>query len=621
MPTAREIGALVVDMRANSTKFVRGMREAGRAMTATEQRSKRLRVGLAAVAKVGAAVAATGVAIGAAYIAIARNAGRSAAELRRASEQIGLSTETLQQFRGVAATQGLEFDDVEQGLTDLVEKYHEAAQGSEEYRLAFRRANGEFADGLTSSQDILNTFFDSYQRLSRLEQIQIGRGIFGDDAFSRFSPLIAGGSQAVNQRLGQAAAPLSDQDIQNLIDFNNTIALLSSNLELNLAAAVAQNVDELTDLATFVNESVIPMFFGMVRAGNDVVSFFELLRRAVPDVDAGGTGLGLLLSYFSSPAPAPFTGPPEPPRPAPVIPPVSTGQAVQVPTNTQAQEALQAIGDQIRRNQQDYQTFLATLGETDAEAARIRTAAEALQAFDERVIRASRALEDARQRAGTPEADAEIRRLEEELATLRSVRQAYQGFAEDLGVLAAVRVETEQQIHTSLQQQQEQAQLYAAIASEGVRAFADIASGAESASDAGQRLLSTLIQLAAQVLLIRPLEQALAGGGLSGGLFSFFTAQHGGLHQGVGLVGEDGPEVVDFTTPGRVYSNDELTQALAGNAGRGGLTVNVYGNADPTAIRAVIYETAPQIEAGARAGIAVDAGRPGHLRDRIRGRA
>ena len=85
-------------------------------------------------------------------------------------------------------------------------------------------------------------------------------------------------------------------------------------------------------------------------------------------------------------------------------------------------------------------------------------------------------------------------------------------------------------------------------------------------------------------------------------------------------MGEGGPEIVDFSTPARVYTNEELGQALGGPGGGGGVTINISGVQDPTGVRAVIYETAPELEAAIRAGMQEDIRRPSDLRDAIRGR-
>ena len=55
------------------------------------------------------------------------------------------------------------------------------------------------------------------------------------------------------------------------------------------------------------------------------------------------------------------------------------------------------------------------------------------------------------------------------------------------------------------------------------------------------------------------------------GLGSFFgTAMAGGIHSGLTLVGEQGPELVDFTSPSRVYTASQTEGLMSG----GGTTFN-----------------------------------------------
>lgn len=69
-------------------------------------------------------------------------------------------------------------------------------------------------------------------------------------------------------------------------------------------------------------------------------------------------------------------------------------------------------------------------------------------------------------------------------------------------------------------------------------------------------------------------------------IFYSWSAQHGGEFPAgtVGLVGEAGPELVQFKTPVRVYSNEDTTRILNGRsggsvrAGGGGVFVNVEGS-------------------------------------------
>ena len=60
MPTSREIGALVVDMRADTTQFVRGMTRSARSLRATETRMEGLRKSASGLAVATVALTAGG---------------------------------------------------------------------------------------------------------------------------------------------------------------------------------------------------------------------------------------------------------------------------------------------------------------------------------------------------------------------------------------------------------------------------------------------------------------------------------------------------------------------------------------------------------------------------------
>ena len=140
--------------------------------------------------------------------------------------------------------------------------------------------------------------------------------------------------------------------------------------------------------------------------------------------------------------------------------------------------------------------------------------------------------------------------------------------------------------HTSMEelvrQTQDRAELgKAALQTLGgaIEQFArDVQSGASSASVA-LRLVSTLISGAVSFFT------SDAGIRLLGGVPGKAA---GGPVGGLTLVGEAGPELVDFRRPGMVYSNEQLAQAI----GRGGgMTNNIVINSDnPAANRQAVIE-------------------------------
>ena len=137
--------------------------------------------------------------------------------------------------------------------------------------------------------------------------------------------------------------------------------------------------------------------------------------------------------------------------------------------------------------------------------------------------------------------------------------------------------------------------------------------GFDSFEDALKSLTASLVSDFAPVFTKFAIGQlfgpsAAAG---TGGIFStlFGSFQHGGLASGLSLVGEAGPELVDFRSPGRVYSNEMLGAALSG---RGGETFNfnptIIGS-DEIKVRQVLNEQMPVFIQRARASIVQDQSR------------
>lgn len=148
---------------------------------------------------------------------------------------------------------------------------------------------------------------------------------------------------------------------------------------------------------------------------------------------------------------------------------------------------------------------------------------------------------------------------------------------------------------------------------DGFRRFTeDVLVNFRSIGDAARSLGQLIYRALVTRLIVSPLETALFG-----------AAQHGGLHRGLTLVGEAGPELVDFRRPGRVYTADELSSAIAGAQRRDAPVINfapVIQSADPQAVAGAVRLVYPEFAAAVRAEIAADAARPSRLRYAVRGR-
>ena len=131
-----------------------------------------------------------------------------------------------------------------------------------------------------------------------------------------------------------------------------------------------------------------------------------------------------------------------------------------------------------------------------------------------------------------------------------------------------------------------------------------------------ERVKKTVLGIAAGLLGAKGSSGAGGGGvGHLGPGYSF--ARHGGYAHGMPVVGEAGPELVDFRRPGQVYSNRKLAAALSG----GGTTINfapVIESVDESGVLRALDSALPQFADVLRAEIGTDLGRPSALRRQVR---
>ena len=172
----------------------------------------------------------------------------------------------------------------------------------------------------------------------------------------------------------------------------------------------------------------------------------------------------------------------------------------------------------------------------------------------------------------------------------------------------------------ALQRQQEFAR---SAANSFTNALGGIITGTQSGSEAVKSFISSLANLVLQYTVLIPLAQSLAGaiGGFGiggGGAIPGFAS--GGFGRGLALVGEGGPELVDFGSGSRVYTNDQLADAV-GNGGQN-LVVNNNINiqsSDGPGVRAALAEAIPAIVDASTNKMMSESSRPGAVRRVMRG--
>ena len=177
------------------------------------------------------------------------------------------------------------------------------------------------------------------------------------------------------------------------------------------------------------------------------------------------------------------------------------------------------------------------------------------------------------------------------------------------------------------------------IANETGRAFGgffnSLVRGFDSASDAAKAFGAAIIESVLNNLIAIPL-----GNALSTAIQGFFTpafqpgtgnyndpnlgigyAAEGGYRRGLTLVGEQGPELVDFRNPARVYPNEDLAAAIGGGSGGTSQVFNFnISSTDGPGVRRALAETLPAFQEAARSAVVSDLSRPSRARQVTRGR-
>ena len=126
--------------------------------------------------------------------------------------------------------------------------------------------------------------------------------------------------------------------------------------------------------------------------------------------------------------------------------------------------------------------------------------------------------------------------------------------------------------------------------------FVRLADGFDSASDAVRQLVRELRNIIVRETF-RPLSERLATAFGSVIARPIPAAQHGGRHHGLTLVGERGPEIVDFRQPANVIPAPETARLRSQSGGGGNIQLDFHfaAGTDAGAIRGVMDEYVPQM--------------------------
>ena len=646
MPDTVRLGQLAVDFVARNAKFLTAIRNSGRAMNRQQEAVRRLRrtyqqFNRTARQFLGRVTSIRNVVIGLAGAGglglLIRNSVASASAIRENAQQAGVSVRAFQELSFAANNYAVSQDALIDGLKELSLRGDEfVTTGVGPAAEAFERLGISQQDVIRGLQDT-SVFFDDIirktQELDAAAQIRIADELFGGTGGEQFVRIIQGGADGL-ARLRTEAARLgliiSSDQIQQAQIMRQQIDQLSFIFQARLQTAILENadalrgiVDRVSDLAPRalqLSDVLIKGFGFVVDNAQTIIGVFAAMKAAsagltlgrlfgpiggVAGLAAGGAagflGARGLLNLIEEAAPL---------RELPAIDTggfssaagVGRGRGI-IPSQSQLNQARGEIDrffrDLTRSREEAFtaaQMRLTGLGDTDREAFLFGAQQEAAAAVADRRLQIEQQIVSLQERIQDQPARAQ--ELNTQLQGAQAQLRRLTELAGDEGLLGQFNEwvnatfslnQRYDEVRAQLERMQ---QISFGIGSAIGGALDRLAAGTTSLKDSLTDLVNEISAVLRRTLIIEPLRQFI-GQQLFGSLAAGIPArQAGGLARGLTLVGEQGPELVDFRQTARVYSAPQ-TQELLGR----GVTLNyapsVQGaNADQ--LRALMYhEFAP----------------------------
>ncbi len=214
--------------------------------------------GFAGFASGGAAAAiGMGVAIaGIAGIVAATEAGlKYSLTLKALSDQLGVTTRTLQVFQTAGDRVGVTNEALRESLAQVSSNLGRAQQGSEEQAKIFARLNidiGNAKDGYKNLGDVLPTLADRLSKITSLSQRNAIETALGGEQLAKLDPILSKGSAGLDNlsdSLERTGAILSDSQIQHAAKVAADLKRIGDQLQRSVASTVSQNADAILVLA------------------------------------------------------------------------------------------------------------------------------------------------------------------------------------------------------------------------------------------------------------------------------------------------------------------------------------------------------------------------------------
>ncbi|MEA1015589.1 hypothetical protein [Sphingosinicella sp. LY1275] len=261
-----KIGSLNVSLGLDSAHLTRGLNKAQNDLKGFHGKVSAVGAGL----KGAFAGLMGGMAVGALTNAIGQGL-EYASSLGEISQQLGVTTDTLQTFRHAASQVGISQEDMDKGLAKLTRSLGELQQGAKPMADAFA------AIGLSAKQlegmeagEAMRLIADGLAKIpDAAKRAAIEVDIFGRTG-QKLDTLLAGGSKAINDLTNEArelGLVLTDEQIRKADDAADKYAKLKNVINVRIAAAAADNSGAMIK----IGEAAGAMGTGLINAAGQIV--------------------------------------------------------------------------------------------------------------------------------------------------------------------------------------------------------------------------------------------------------------------------------------------------------------------------------------------------------------
>ena len=191
----------------------------------------------------------------AAIVSLGQRALDHVTSLKKESQQIGISTKALQEYRFAAAEVGVEQQDLSDTFTDLTQKMGEARGGNKDAKESFRDLGIDIDSTTGRAKSMEVVFNELIGKLSQVsdptERARLEAQLFGDE-WRKIDPMLRAGAGRIDglrQAAHEFGAVISDDAIQNADATARKVAQMKMVLEANIADAVARNSTAILGMA------------------------------------------------------------------------------------------------------------------------------------------------------------------------------------------------------------------------------------------------------------------------------------------------------------------------------------------------------------------------------------